>query len=1009
MARGTADGGSVEPVAAAPSRGRRRQTGDGRPPCFDCDELLTPPHPAPPPVPHVGREPTESEADEAGKWYRDRYEKVMRDAALAEVRALAKAVVPAFKNSFWPAVIAACVAGAVGFLTNVYLMAAKHDGFNVPKGSIVTGQGNPLWGPAFWGVASAFVGTIVGFRLKAGKEQFWSQVRQFPDRLRSTFRRDGDRGLPDLLWGMAGSLLVASFLPPSMGGIFAVGFLIVLGTALKRVMAGVFMAAWQFVAFRLSPTAPVQSPQTFEVAVLGTTLGLAVSYLVPGGGGSRLVLAVAAAGAAFAIRRGMVGTKAAALLVVVMCAVVLFGLSVDPAAADDGGYPECGRPGWWQWARNCGGSREVLRRAIEGGFLSFLGTLIGVPAGTLVPEMIDEYDDEIFGPEDDTTGAGGCDGEGETAGTGSGALKTYLRKNPDAPLDDSWLITRVLKETYKDYQSGDMIVRGETMARNTPDAIFKVLMDNALPIGQGMINAKEYADSGGAERDLKAFFNRPAKEVNRDIAQALINFQQGDDPLSHGVRASGDQMVADLNRFRAEYIDALNRNDQQALGLLHSKANANVGFQLVTNAADLPLGVGQVPFKGMGTGLKQGAGRLAGLVRPTGAVSDVERALLLDARASTRAGPGPVSGGVAGDLPGGTVRLPPVVRPRAEIEGALASAMEKAPEGSIVRVPLSPEEAEAFNVNRMTSLNLYETGLRDGTFVHMKLGEEYGPAVRAANPDGVFKPNSMGAKSLTPAEAQFLNVSEANRGQIYHYQPTALPPVTDPSYGKVKFRMDNWEALNAEMKTLQTKGGYGIDDMGNKYHYRVAVEPDGRVVMIEKNGQPVNRQPFIIDEDTADWGSVGPRKIALVDERGKPLLDANGQPQTIDLGGGGIPDDVLQSFLYKQSHGRIAGEGRTRAWVIDPADPKYAGDLKKLELDLAKKATTLEKLAEEGHVLIDGDGIFFCKMKPKKKTAPKTKTGTKAKSSKSSLPAAPKSIKPTGTSTRPAPSRRSGK
>ena len=66
MARGTADGGSVEPVAAAPSRGRPRQTGDGRPPCFDCDELLTPPHPAPPPVPHVGREPTESEADEAG-------------------------------------------------------------------------------------------------------------------------------------------------------------------------------------------------------------------------------------------------------------------------------------------------------------------------------------------------------------------------------------------------------------------------------------------------------------------------------------------------------------------------------------------------------------------------------------------------------------------------------------------------------------------------------------------------------------------------------------------------------------------------------------------------------------------------------------------------------------------------------------------------------------------------------------------------------------------------------
>jgi hypothetical protein len=984
------------------ARRRERTSGagdDGKgglPRCYDCEDLLAPPAPPAEPmdVPEVPP-PTDAEIAEAGVVLREAYAKVVRRATANELRAIGALLVPAFKASIVPAAIAAVIAFAVGFLVNIYTMAVEYDGFNVPPGGIATGRGNTFWGSAFWLVASTIAGTVFGFWFRAGNERFWQQVRDLPARVRQLLRLDPGRGLPDVLWGVAGSMLLSLVLPPSMAGIAGVGAVVVVATALRRVVAAMIMVVWQWFASKVA-NAPIQRPQSFEVVLLGTVIGLLSAYLLSDPD-LRLVVALLCAGVAFAIRKGLIGVGrgAGSAPAAVSLALLLAGVAVvvlalaEPALADDGGYAECGQPGWLSWLTSCGGSKTVLFRSLIGGLLSTAGPIIGVPFGSAIAEMVDDYlgpgEEDDPWPWEDDSASGGCDGQSPTQGTGRSDVADYLRRHPNAPPDDSWLIGRMARELNKDYQSGGMGTRLSTMTSETPRAIFEIMMDNTMKSGKSLYDTGEYFRTGRAEADIQRFFDRPSNEVNRDVANMLISFQEGNDPLSRSVRQSFDQMGMDLAKFRDDYSSAVARNDNVALGKLHAKANAHVSIAVASTLGPESMmknGVGltQLPFKGAGSRLSGmlGRGGVSTATREGGEMIHLDLDFSDGGRIAPASGPG----------------TGPMLRSRQEIEAMMEQGLRAAPDDGMVRIRLTPEEAEGFNIDRNTSLNLYETSLRDGTFVHMKPGEESGPAVRAATPDGVYKPNSMGAKSLTPEEARALGISDDRAGHIYHYTPETLPDPSDPSFAKMQFRQQNADALNAEIQRLKTEGAYGIDDMGNKYHYRVDVEPDGRIVMVEKNGQPVANRPFIIDEDTADWGVHGPRRIELVDENGLPLFDANGQRIVQEYGGNAkgyripmkdaagkemvdargrpiyhetIPDDVMQEWIYRQSNGRIAGEGRTRAWNIDPNDPKYAGNYEKYLLDVAKKESTLAKLEAEGHVLIDGDGIFFCKKKKKGK------------------------------------------
>ena len=62
------------------------------------------------------------------------------------------------------AAVSAVAGGALGFVVNVWLMAARYDGWQkVPSGAPATGKGNLLQGGLFWALASALIFAIIGY------------------------------------------------------------------------------------------------------------------------------------------------------------------------------------------------------------------------------------------------------------------------------------------------------------------------------------------------------------------------------------------------------------------------------------------------------------------------------------------------------------------------------------------------------------------------------------------------------------------------------------------------------------------------------------------------------------------------------------------------------------------------------------------------------------------------------------------------------------------------------
>lgn len=272
------------------------------------------------------------------------------------------------------ALIAALIGAAAGWLVNVAIMAVRYEGFRVPSGSPTSGQGNIIRGSLFWFAASAVVSAVVNYRLMAGRERFWAEVRGFPETIRSMIYADGERALTHALAGFAGSVLFVFVLGPSLSGILALGVLLAVGTFLRPLVVGSLMAVWRWVMSRVAPRATQPPAQAITVALLGGISAMAVGFFVRGTT-ILLLLALAAGVAAVMLAKRQTIPSGPALLVLMGGSAALVLLGADVAFADDGGWRECG-VSLQNWL-GCSGADRVRWLALFGGVGAGAGSAVG--------------------------------------------------------------------------------------------------------------------------------------------------------------------------------------------------------------------------------------------------------------------------------------------------------------------------------------------------------------------------------------------------------------------------------------------------------------------------------------------------------------------------------------------------------------------------------------------------------------------------------------------------------
>lgn len=293
--------------------------------------------------------------------------------------------------------LCAAVGWAIGWLANVWVMAKKYDGFNVPSGSATTGEGNVVRGMSFWFVLSMVVSAVVCYRIQVGSERFWADVRGFPATLKELARADGNRAKAHALFGFAGATLLTFGLGPSLSGAVGIGVLAALGTLYRPVLVGGLSLAWRWVTHRIAPQHRHRAPaQTVTVTTLGGAGAMALAIIIQEPS-LRFLFAIVAVVAAVALSRGQAPSPGAtALLVVAGAAATMVLAKVGAAVADDGGWRECGSSlsRWW----SCSGSDRARWLAAFGAggsaFGSGLGSGLVPPGPPVLPKPWSEMTEE---------------------------------------------------------------------------------------------------------------------------------------------------------------------------------------------------------------------------------------------------------------------------------------------------------------------------------------------------------------------------------------------------------------------------------------------------------------------------------------------------------------------------------------------------------------------------------------------------------------------------------------
>lgn len=172
-------------------------------------------------------------------------------------------------------IIVTLIGAAFGYVANVWLMAVKYEGSDVPAGSAATGQSNLISGGLFWGIASTVIFGIGGYWKSVGTQRFFQDIRGLPAAIGSIFRQDGNAARVHLLWGAAASLVASQVISPATGAMMAVGLLATVPSLLGRFISTFVFRIWSTVHWSPHSQSFVSEGPNINVTIITENTGTA--------------------------------------------------------------------------------------------------------------------------------------------------------------------------------------------------------------------------------------------------------------------------------------------------------------------------------------------------------------------------------------------------------------------------------------------------------------------------------------------------------------------------------------------------------------------------------------------------------------------------------------------------------------------------------------------------------------------------------------------------------------
>lgn len=895
------------------------------------------------------------------------------------------AAVEWFKKNAVKALLFGAAGAAIGWLINVYVMAKTYDGFYVPSGAATTGKGNAVWGSMIWLLGSTIVGTVVSYRLAVGSEQFWKEVRGFPSTMRAVVRDDGDRALVHGLWGFAGAMLFVLILAPSFSGLMAVGVLVLLGSTLRPLVTGITLAVWRAVGKRFFPERPVQpGVSSLVVASLGSAGALAMGFLIAEPS-TRFAVGALAAGAAYLITKKAAAdppppaaapppptppspASTAMLLAVAglgaATMVVYLVATAGPAAADDGGWAECGSS-LQSWI-GCGGSLQVWLQGMLGGTFSGLGGIFG----------------SMFGG-----GAGSGDGDQKFADMSDADKRRYLQdylmnKYPGITPEQAAEAARQIVDGESAY-GGDLSAVFDELEKQAEAGLDKLRAELAFLTSPEFIKAfgEEYWKdlSSGAQIDriiktMEAMSNAPEGLLKDAWAAGGALWENKEALMASGMEwlatASNEEILAAMANAPVKITDAVLNDYKGKLSELYEASLAGDDAKVADIIGTL---AGEAQFEallgaGMLKGMDAGGDFLSGMKKGGGPDVDAPGG-------PKKPGDGPDGDGT------GTPPRPDWLdediynRPNGPLSPAeIKSRYEQLPPGE--RLRLTPEEAakwggyeEQMLITQRENSLLYGKGTdaKDKPWVELKQGNEDALRLRE---EGYYedlerydynpKPNHIKSKSLLAEEMRYVPEGlDYKPGEVVAFKPDPMPrpdEVSPAVYKQLQDRSAEWDAMQAGQKPTSTSGPI-IDRYGNQIVGEAQLQPDGRWISRMEVPDANGRRPYDpgYQQTWSDWSrTAGDNDTFAIGGGGDLVPGVRGTDvqTTAYYGPDGRPLEgwemtEAERLTYAASGGNVPGEGNTP--IRYPDDPNF---------DQKVYDSTIEKAEREGVLLIDADGYY---------------------------------------------------